>query len=607
MIGVLIGSSGKPLTVEAGAVLARVVFQESNRKGINSKEVEAKTTTSSSSALHIVFLVALCGVLYFPYLGRLPFFDKGEPREALAVQDIVQRGEWLFPLKRATAIPSKPPLFHWSAALTYQFTGRLDETTIRFPSALYATLGVLLIYSLGRKLFGAPAGLLSGAVLATTLIYQTQALSARVDMTLCFFVTASLVLFYYLYRGFLTNQLWYFVFYALVGIGTLAKGPLGILLPGLVISSFLGLRRRWDLFAKFCFHPGVVVTLFLAVGWYGLAAMRGGEGFVDRQLLRENLERFAGGSGHSHPVYFYLLYLFSQGLPWSLFLPLALWDGFKPGFFSDDDRLFTMLWFLVMFVFFSIAMGKRSVYLLPLYPALALFTAKWFYDQAGATGGRLAIYRSIAAFAAVSGVLLLVVTLGALWNHDPAWFLAPVERFLKPKDRANLLVVKNAIAGFGAAFTAAACLSGVLWLATAHSLWLAQARSAAHRLVPISILMAFIGWSMILPAIAESKSYRGFMEEVNKRVQPNDRLYLFGSFNSDPVIFYRAGVISELADLSVAATAKLGPGKVYIIMARRSWEKIQRQNPDLSPPLVESAGAGPESDAPLVLVQVDGS
>ena len=565
-------------------------------------------TQRSSCALHIALLIALCGLLYFPYLGAVPFFDKGEPREALAVQDIVQRGEWLFPLKRATAIPSKPPLFHWSAALTYQVTGRLDEATIRFPSAFYATLGVLLIYALGRRLFGAPAGLLSGAVLATTLIYQTQALSARVDMTLCFFVTASLVLFYYLYRGFLTNQLWYFAFYVLIGIGTLAKGPLGILLPGLVIASFLALRRRWDLFAKFCFHPGVVVTLFLAVGWYGLAAIRGGEGFVDRQLLGENLERFAGGSGHSHPVYYYLPYLFSQGLPWSLFLPLALWDGFKRGFLSDDDRLFTMLWFLVMFLFFSIAMGKRSVYLLPLYPALALFTAKWFYDQAGETGGRLAIYRSIAAFAAVSGILLLIVTLGALWNHDSAWFFAPVERLLKPKDRANLLVVKNAIAGFGGVFTAAACLSGILWLATAHSLWLARARSAAYRLVPISILMAFIGWSMILPAIAKSKSYRAFMEEVNRRVEPNDRLYLFGGFNSDPVIFYRGGVIDEIEALP-EAIAKLGPGKVYIIMARQTWKKLQQQNGNLPPPLLESAGAGPEGDAPLVLVlvQVDGS
>ena len=150
----------------------------------------APASDRSYSFFHIVLLLALCGVLYFPYLGSTPMFDKGEPREALAVQDIVQRGEWLFPLKRATAIPSKPPMFHWSAALTYQVTGVLDEATIRFPSALYATLGVIFLYLLGAKLFGAQVGLLGGAILATTMIYQTQAVNARVDMTLCFFVTA---------------------------------------------------------------------------------------------------------------------------------------------------------------------------------------------------------------------------------------------------------------------------------------------------------------------------------------------------------------------------------------------------------------------------------
>ena len=79
----------------------------------------------------IALLLALCGVLYFPYLGATPFYNKGEPREAMAVQDIVLRGEWLVPLKRATDVPSKPPLFHWSAAALYHLTGKLDEATVR--------------------------------------------------------------------------------------------------------------------------------------------------------------------------------------------------------------------------------------------------------------------------------------------------------------------------------------------------------------------------------------------------------------------------------------------------------------------------------------------
>src|SRR5437667_7053872 len=151
--------------------------------------MEQDRALRSRFLIHIFLLVALCGALFFPYLGNTPFFDKGEPREAMAVQDIVQRGEWLVPLKRATDIPSKPPLFHWSAALTSRVTGKLNEATIRFPSALYATVGVLILYLLGQKLFGTRVALLGAAILATTSVYADQALSARVDMTLRCFVT----------------------------------------------------------------------------------------------------------------------------------------------------------------------------------------------------------------------------------------------------------------------------------------------------------------------------------------------------------------------------------------------------------------------------------
>jgi 4-amino-4-deoxy-L-arabinose transferase-like glycosyltransferase len=560
---------------------------------------------SLTPMVQIILLVALCGVLYFPYLGSTPFFDKGEPREALAVQDIVQRGEWLFPLKKATDIPSKPPLFHWSAALASEVTGRLSESTIRFPSAIYATLGVLLLYLFGRRLFGAEIALLGGAILATTMVYQNQALSARVDMTLCFYVTASLVLFYSLYRGFLTRQIWYYVFFAVIGVSMLAKGPLGLLLPALVIATFLALKRRWDLVVKFAFHQGVLLTVLLGAGWYVIALMRGGEGFVDRQLLQENLERFFGGSGHSHPVYYYIPYLFSQGLPWSFFLPFVLWDSFKKGAFSNDDSLFLKVWFFVMFVFFSISAGKRPVYLLPLYPPLALLTAAWFYHQVTVLGSRIYFYRSIAVVAGVAGLVLFIITLGAMWNHDPGWFFAAIERLLKPKDRANLVVIRNALATFGWSFTIVSLLSGLLWLSFAGCLWTGRLQSGAKRLVLISMLLAFVTRAMVVPVMAEAKSYRAFMAEVNQRVKPGDQLYLYGgdSFNSDPVIFYRGGPIDRLEQPADVISNKSGSGEQYVIMSQKTWSKISDAYPNLSPPLLKSEGNGPEGDAPLVLMK----
>ena len=555
---------------------------------------------------HVILLILLCGVLYFPYLGSTPFFDKGEPREALAVQDIVQRGEWLVPLKRATDIPSKPPLFHWSAALTASLTGRLDEATIRFPSALYATLGVLTVYFFGQKLLDRQVAFLAAAILATTSVYADQAVSARVDMTLCFVVTLSLVLFYSLYRGFLTNPLWPYVFYALLGIGTLAKGPLGIVLPALVIGTFVAVKKRWDLIPKYCLHPGVFLTVLLGAGWYVAAVTRGGEGFFDRQILQENLSRFAGGSGHSHPPYYYLSYLFALGAPWCLFLPFVLWDAFKRGFRSEDHILFLKLWVVVMFVFFSISIGKRPVYLLPLYPALSVLTAMWFYHHGATSSTRTLLYRAIAIVAGFTGLLLLMITLGAVWKHDPGWLFAPIETLLKQKDRANFLAIRRQLGTFGWSFTIVSLMSSALWLWLARDLWSNRMRHAAVRLVLLSILLAFITQGIVTPVMAEAKSYRPFMEEVNQRIKPADKLYLYGEvFNSDPVIFYRGGPIDRLEQLAKKIAANIGRGSEYLIMAERDWIRIRQLDHHMPPPLLKSTGTGPEGDAPIVLIRFE--
>ena len=565
--------------------------------------MDQPVTSRSNLLVHLTMLFCLCGVLFFPYLGNTPFFDKGEPREAMAVQDIMRRGEWLVPLKRATDIPSKPPLFHWSAALTSEVAGTLDEATIRFPSALYATLGVLLLYALGRKLFGADVALLGGMILATTVIYQNQALSARVDMTLCFFVMLSLALFYSIYRGLLAGQIWFYAFYAVSGVGILAKGPLGLVLPALIAGTFLALKRRWDLLFKFCFHPGVLLTVLLGAGWYVVAVTRGGEGFIDRQLLQENLIRFFGGSGHSHPVYYYIPYLFFQGLPWTLFLPFLLWDLFTKDFLSQDDSLFLKVWFFVMFVFFSLSAGKRPVYLLPLYPALSLLLAVWFHHQVAAYGVKMFLYRFVAVVAVVVGLGLFVITLGALWNHDPEWFFTPIEALLKAKDRANLAIVKDALATFGWSFTIVSLLSALLWFSLAHCLWVGRLKSAAQRLVLISILVTFVTRTAVMPAIGEAKSYREFMEEVNQRVRPGDKLYLYGeSFNSDPVVFYRGEPIATLEQPPPVSTGTAGLSRVYLIMAEKDVTEMQRRNQHFPQPLLTSKGTGPEGDARLVLI-----
>jgi hypothetical protein len=124
---------------------------------------------------------------------------------------------------------------------------------------------------------------------------------------------------------------------------------------------------------------------------------------------------------------------------------VVLWDSFKKGAPSGDDTLFLKIWFAVMFVFFSIALGKRPVYLLPLYAALAILMAKWFVGHNGAAGGRSYYYRAVALLAGFTGVILLLVVAGELWNRDSGFLFGSIEQFLKPKDRANFVeAVKKA-------------------------------------------------------------------------------------------------------------------------------------------------------------------
>jgi len=560
--------------------------------------------TQGNSWLHVILLIALCAVLYFPYLGSTPLFDKGEPREGLAVQDIVQRGEWLFPLKRAAAIPSKPPMFHWSAALISKVTGQLNETTLRFPSALYATLGVILLYLLGARLFGAQVGLLGGAILATTMIYQTQAVNARVDMTLCFFVTSSLILFYSLYRGFLLHPLWPYVMYLLVGLATLSKGPLGLVLPGLVIAVFLALKRNWRLFFKFALHPGVLIAVVLVLGWYGLAISRGGEGFVNRQLLSENVGRFFGGSGHSHPVYYYLGYLFSLAIPWCLFYPFMFWDWVKErGMNDDDDTRFLQVWFGVMLLFFSLSSGKRAVYLLPIYPALALLLARWSPRQVSFDVFRTWFLRVVAGIAAISALIMLFVALGDLWTHDASRLFAPIGKMMKPKDRANFLVIIDQISGFGWKFDAVTLAGAAIWSLFGYYLWRGRMVAASGALIGLSIILAIFSRGLVEAKIAETKSYRDFMVEVNVIVKPSDQLVLYGSFNGDAVAFYRDGEV-EIAERPVDnVSAQIAGGEGYIITTEKAWSRFQQAQPSLAPPLLRSRGKGPEGDAPLVLLR----
>src|ERR1044071_6720919 len=62
----------------------------------------------------------LFALIFAALLARLalsaPIWQHGEAREGLVVWGIVHNNEWILPFRNGE-LPSKPPLFHWLAAV----------------------------------------------------------------------------------------------------------------------------------------------------------------------------------------------------------------------------------------------------------------------------------------------------------------------------------------------------------------------------------------------------------------------------------------------------------------------------------------------------------
>lgn len=561
----------------------------------------------TSLILHLAVLLVLCGLLFFSSLSRIPFFNKGEPREAIVVQKILLDGHWLFPLRAGNEIPSKPPLFHWVGALVSLAWGKATEATVRLPSALFAAMSVIALYLLGRRIFAPPVALLGGVLLATSVGFQGEAIAARVDMTLAFFVTVTLILFYSLFAGYLKGEAAWYLFYLLLGIGVLAKGPVGLILPGMVIAAFLLLQKRWDLLSRFAFHKGVLLTLIIPVSWYGLALIRGGEGFYDRQILHENLARFfvhgEGGTGHQKPFYYLFPYLIAGGLPWTLLLPFVAIDWFRKKTFRENGPLFLMLWAGLVLLFFSVSAGKRSDYLLPLYPPLSLLIGLWLGRAAERDWVRRFGFQWVGGISLLIALLFLAMVLAQVAGRGPFWFLSWVAGLLKPKDQAQLMAVQEALIEERWMVSLFLFLSGLIWLSTARQWFAMNSQGAVVRLALVSLLTGLWVQGVVMPAVAEPKSYKPFMVEAMRRVGQNGTLAIYGQgWDFTSALFYAGGRVPIVNELPASVREQRALPTHYI-MSEAEWKKRAAQGSFDFGLELRSRGAGPDDADPIVLVK----
>ena len=550
-------------------------------------------------------LLFLCFLLYFWELGRIPFYNYEESKEALVVWEIVNGGGWILPRRNGTEMPLKPPLFHWIGAGISLLGGQVSEFAVRAPSALAASATVVLIFFFGQAFWSWWVGLFAALMLTTSPEWARWAIHARSDMLLVFFLTVAMLSFFQLWQQRATQRSTVYLFYTSLGLAILAKGPLGLLLPSLVIVAFLAERRDLQFIWRMKILGGPLVTLLIAVSWYVLAMSQGGGEFVSRQILDENVFRFfaseQGGPSRDHSFYYYVPTLCAGMLPWSLFFPALVYALYRFHGRDDAKRRYLIIWCGVELLFFSLASGKRSNYILPLYPALALLLGVWWQEL---MDRGVAFSPSVKRLTNASAVLLgggfAVVVLGLLAHGAGIDLAHLVSPFLHPRDQANLPLVAH---GLQIHFPVVMAWLAILALALGGYFVGFKREQWMWVFAALTVLMSsslYFTNALFHPILAKERTYKPFMLGARSTVQ-NVPLYFYKNAYDYGAIFYAGRRIpSYTQDLAQLATN--GGSQLYLLMREEDWQRLPTAESPRLEHLVTSHGRGPDKKHRLALV-----
>jgi len=417
-----------------------------------------------------LLIVGVTALIFFTNLGASHVWDDDEARHGAVALSMYDRGDAIVPMFNGDLSTDKPVLMFWCMLLAMKVFGP-TELAVRFFSAVFAVGTSLSTYHLGRMLFRPVVGLWAGLIMATTFYFGFTCRAATPDSHLVFCTTLGLTLFV---RGTLARPRsdsglnssnhftlaellpsrwrdWVFV-YAAFAVGILAKGPVGLVLPGVVLGIYAlllwndgdsakqqsnaGIWRSIKYWFVQVFHPRRVATVFwamrpftaiaavavIAVPWYVVVGLQTDWAWPAGFFGRHNLNRFVEAmESHRGPIYYYVPALLAGLFPWSIFLPLSLFRGAQAVFWQTPQRrvmLFLLCWFGVYFCFFSLAATKLPNYLLPAFPPLAVLVGVFLQNwvERPAVESRLWMRTAFVALAVVG-----LATVVGLYKNVDRW------------------------------------------------------------------------------------------------------------------------------------------------------------------------------------------
>jgi 4-amino-4-deoxy-L-arabinose transferase-like glycosyltransferase len=513
---------------------------------------------------HWLLLTTLWAATCLSNLGATSLWDIDEGNNSVAGWEMLDSGNWIVPMFNAHVRYDKPVLLYWLQAGAYSLCG-VNEFAARLPSAIAALLALLVTYEIGRALFGKMTGFSAGMVLGSSVAFCASARFANPDALLDLCTALALFSFWKDISG--GGLRWSLVTGAAAGLGVLAKGPVGLVLPTTVAVLFLLWRREW----RQLFHRrGAVIALAVlavAAPWYIWVAAETKGQWLYEFWMQHNFRRMTTPlENHHGPVFYYLLVLVAGLAPWSVFLGPTAWLAWRSARRDGDAARrpavqFLLCWVAVYFVFFSMASTKLPNYILPLYPAAAVLLGQ-FLDMWRRGEIRLPVWVERTSLVCL-GVLGIGVAVGMLVASGVLPVGIPPHRWVPGLQTCAVLgLLWVAAAGVAAWRLALGCRGQVI---------------AVVAVVAVVVVVGGAGWGAAI--VDRCKAPRPLAAALPAdQLRRDVRIGTLDYFQPS-LVFYCGREVRQLRTEWELAALMGGPLPAFAFLPERQWEELRGRLP----------------------------
>jgi Dolichyl-phosphate-mannose-protein mannosyltransferase/Aminoarabinose transferase C-terminal domain len=542
----------------------------------------------------LLVLTLLLGSFFGFELGERALWSPDEGRYSEVAREMVVTGDYITPRLDGIKFFEKPPLFYWLQSASIKAFG-LNEWSLRLWPAMFALLGCLAVYAGGRKLFGRRTALLASVVLATSGLYYAMSRVADLDTGLSTLLTCALISFLLGTReppG-LKRRSAMWAFFVFAALAVLEKGLIGIVIPSLVIGTWILVVGESNVLKNLYLPSGLVLFLTIAAPWHVLVAKINPE-FLDFYFIREHFQRFLYKNGPLDHPWTFVPVLFIGLFPWTVFLYQAIRYSLFPSWrprHGHKEAIFLALWAGWVFLFFSLSSSKVIPYILPMFPPLAIligryFSGAWNHPQLpGLRGGCLCLL-----CAALVLVLLGVKGPQHYLERYSNWpdLEVPMDEATIPSTSLNFYPDLMKLSPYMIA-QSAILLSGAL----ATSFLGKRNIPAAFSALGLTAAFFLVVLNSSLPIFDQRRSVKDLALTIKPWLQPNDEVASYHAYYQDLPLYLQRHVtqvgwvepfelweeeLNKRADDDKAFWQKWNsPQSIYALTDRATYAKLRAQ------------------------------